>query len=136
MRIKATGLCGESRGSVGGVHVLTCCLFFAHGGSDLHYYQHGRNGDFALAHPMSLGHESAGEVVAVGSSVERLHAHIALGSRVVIEPGLNCTDCAYCLDGRYNLCPSMRFASSAKTTPHLDGTLQQFFTWPARLCHV
>lgn len=34
------------------------------------------------------------------------------------------------------LCQSMRFASSAKTTPHLDGFLSERVNWPAKLVHV
>lgn len=96
-------------------------------GSDLHYYKHGRNGDFALRHPMCLGHESAGQVVAIGSDVKG----IPVGARVAIEAGLYCRNCPRCEEGRYNLCPSMRFASSAKTHPHLDGTLQSLLNWPS-----
>ncbi|MER5789185.1 alcohol dehydrogenase catalytic domain-containing protein [Streptomyces sp. NPDC001980] len=32
-------------------------------GSDLHYYRHGRVGDFTVREPMVLGHEGAAEVV-------------------------------------------------------------------------
>lgn len=35
-------------------------------GSDLHYVHHGRIGPFVLNEPMVLGHEGAGQIVAVG----------------------------------------------------------------------
>ncbi|KAG8906296.1 hypothetical protein FRB99_007165 [Tulasnella sp. 403] len=35
-------------------------------GSDLHYYTHGRNGDFVLRSPLVLGHEAAGIITALG----------------------------------------------------------------------
>jgi len=38
----------------------------------VHYYAHGRNGPFELKGPIILGHESAGEVVAVGASARDL----------------------------------------------------------------
>lgn len=41
-------------------------------GSDVHYWQHGRIGDFVLKKPMVLGHEAAGRVVKVGSAVTHL----------------------------------------------------------------
>ncbi|TGO45636.1 hypothetical protein BOTNAR_0651g00030 [Botryotinia narcissicola] len=41
-------------------------------GSDLHYYNHYRNGDIIVRVPMTLGHESAGIVTAVGSDVSNL----------------------------------------------------------------
>lgn len=44
--------------------------------------------------------------------------------------------CEYCTNGRYNLCESMRFCSSAKTFPHLDGTLQTSMNHPAHLLHL
>ncbi|KAF9787791.1 GroES-like protein [Thelephora terrestris] len=100
-------------------------------GSDLHYYVHGRNGDFALQAPLVLGHESAGIVTAVGSGVKNL----VVGQRVAIEAGVMCNSCGYCTKGRYNLCKGLRFASSAKTFPHLDGTLQQYMNHPAHVLH-
>ncbi|KAG9635681.1 hypothetical protein KCV04_g8038, partial [Aureobasidium melanogenum] len=38
-------------------------------GSDLHYYNHNRNGDILVREPLTLGHESSGIVTAIGSSV-------------------------------------------------------------------
>ena len=35
-------------------------------GSDLHYFEHGRIGKFVVEYPFILGHEAAGEVVALG----------------------------------------------------------------------
>ena len=32
-------------------------------GSDMHYYRHGRTGDFVVKSPLVLGHEIAGEIV-------------------------------------------------------------------------
>ncbi|KAI0045032.1 GroES-like protein [Auriscalpium vulgare] len=100
-------------------------------GSDLHYYLHGRNGDFALQSPLVLGHEAAGIITAVGPGVKNL----VPGQRVAIEAGIMCNTCDYCAKGRYNLCKGMRFASSAKTFPHLDGTLQERMNHPAHVLH-
>lgn len=41
-------------------------------GSDVHYWQHGRIGDFIVKKPMVLGHEASGTVVKVGSLVKHL----------------------------------------------------------------
>ncbi|KAH9174904.1 GroES-like protein [Lactarius sanguifluus] len=100
-------------------------------GSDLHYYLHGRNGDFALQSPLVLGHEAAGVVTAVGPGVKNL----VPGQRVAVEAGVMCNNCDYCSKGRYNLCKNLRFASSAKTFPHLDGTLQERMNHPAHVLH-
>lgn len=43
-------------------------------GSDVHYWQNGRIGDFVVKQPMVLGHEASGRVVKVGSAVTHLKA--------------------------------------------------------------
>lgn len=78
-----------------------------------------------------LGHESAGTVLAVGPDV----AWLQPGDRVALEVGLPCRTCALCVQGRYNICRSLRFRSSAKTFPHLDGTLMDVTNHPALMCH-
>jgi len=70
-------------------------------------------------------------VTAIGPGVTNL----VLGQRVAIEAGVMCNSCTYCSKGRYNLCKSLRFASSAKTFPHLDGTLQECMNHPAHVLH-
>lgn len=96
-------------------------------GSDVHYWQHGRIGDFILKAPMVLGHESAGIVSAVGKDVKDLK----VGDHVAIEPGVPCRVCELCKGGKYNLCPDMKFAA----TPPYDGTLTNYFTIASDFCH-
>ncbi|GAP86629.1 putative sorbitol dehydrogenase [Rosellinia necatrix] len=100
-------------------------------GSDLHYYNHFRNGNILVREPLTLGHESAGVVTAVGASVTTL----APGDRVALEVGLPCGACELCGAGRYNICREMSFRSSAKSVPHAQGTLQARLNHPARYCH-
>ncbi|KAH8158526.1 hypothetical protein CIB48_g9723 [Xylaria polymorpha] len=100
-------------------------------GSDLHYYNHFRNGNIIVKEPLTLGHESAGVVTAVGSSVTNLQP----GDRVALEVGLPCEACEFCLQGRYNICKAMSFRSSAKSVPHAQGTLQTRINHPARWAH-
>ncbi|KAJ0123710.1 hypothetical protein N8I77_010675 [Diaporthe amygdali] len=107
--VKSTGLCG----------------------SDLHYYNHYRNGDIQVRQPMTLGHESAGTVTAVGSGVTDLKP----GDNVALEVGLPCGECKLCTQGRYNICRAMSFRSSAKSFPHAQGTLQEQIAHPAAYCH-
>lgn len=52
-----------------------------------------------------------------------------------MEVGLPCRACTLCSTGRYNLCPKLTFRSSAKTYPHLDGTLQNTLNQPATMCY-
>jgi L-iditol 2-dehydrogenase len=96
-------------------------------GSDVHYYEAGRIGPYTVEHPLVLGHEAAGEVVAVGTNVTRL----APGQRVSLEPGVPCRSCDQCLAGRYNLCPHVRFFA----TPPYDGAFQEYVALPAAFVH-
>lgn len=107
--VKATGLCG----------------------SDLHYFNHFRNGDIIVREPLTLGHESAGVVTEVGSGVTTLQP----GDHVALEVGLPCGKCELCAEGRYNICREMKFRSSAKAVPHAQGTLQERIIHPAKWCH-
>ena len=91
-------------------------------GSDIHYYEHGRIGEFVVTEPIILGHECAGEVVEVGPEVQSL----GRGDVVALEPGVPCRRCARCLSGRYNLCPDVVFMA---TPPH-DGAFCQYVAWP------
>ncbi|KAA8909386.1 chaperonin 10-like protein [Sphaerosporella brunnea] len=102
-------------------------------GSDLHYYNHFRNGDIISREPLALGHESSGIVVARGSALDP--AVWPVGTRVALEVGLPCGACARCLEGRYNICASLRFRSSCKSFPHFWGTLQERINHPAKWCH-
>ena len=92
-------------------------------GSDVHYYRHGRIGEYVVEEPLVLGHESAGEVIAVG---ERVTEHDP-GDRVTLEPGVPCRRCEYCKRGNYNLCPEVTFMA----TPPDDGACAEYLAWPA-----
>jgi len=92
-------------------------------GSDVHYWQNGRIGDFVVEGDLVLGHESAGEVVDVGDAVSGLEA----GDRVATEPGIPCRRCQHCKRGFYNLCRSDEFMA----TPPRDGAFVEYVSWPA-----
>jgi L-iditol 2-dehydrogenase len=87
-------------------------------GSDVHYFEHGRIGDFIVDAPLVLGHESSGVVVGLGSEVTRHQ----IGERVALEPGVPCGVCAQCRAGRYNLCPDVRFFA----TPPIHGAFATY----------
>ncbi|WFD28241.1 hypothetical protein MNAN1_003248 [Malassezia nana] len=96
-------------------------------GSDCHYREHGRIGDFVLTKPMVLGHESAGIITEVGPGV----TDRAVGDRVALEPGVPCLSCDVCLRGDYNHCAKLVFAA----TPPYDGTLATYYTLKSSFAH-
>ncbi len=95
--------------------------------SDVHYYVHGRIGTYVVEEPMIVGHELAGDVVAVGSNVSRL----AVGTRVALEPGVTCGRCRMCKAGRYNLCPDVQFYA----TPPVQGAMSEYALIRADFAH-
>ncbi|TXT11210.1 hypothetical protein VHUM_01961 [Vanrija humicola] len=107
LHVRATGICG----------------------SDIHFWKHGRIGDTELQDECGAGHESAGEIIALGEGVEGWK----VGDRVAIEAGIPCgqASCRFCLEGRYNQCRNMVFHSS----PPFHGTLTRFIAHPAAWIH-
>lgn len=95
-------------------------------GSDLHYFEHGRIGDFIVEPPFVLGHEAGGTVVEVGADV----THLKVGDRVAMEPGKTCGECEFCKQGKYNLCKDVIFFA----TPPVDGVFQEYVAHEAALC--
>lgn len=89
-------------------------------GSDVHYYRHGRIGPYVVDHPLILGHELSGTIVAVGSAVDPAR----VGHRVAVEPQRPCRVCSQCKAGRYNLCPDIQFFA----TPPIDGAFAEYVT--------
>ena len=77
VRVEATGLCG----------------------SDRHMF----HGEYPTALPVTLGHEFAGIIEAVGPGVERLRP----GARVTGDPNIACGYCPACRMGRVNLCHNL-----------------------------
>uniref|UniRef100_A0A182T0T8 Sorbitol dehydrogenase n=1 Tax=Anopheles maculatus TaxID=74869 RepID=A0A182T0T8_9DIPT len=68
-------------------------------GTDIHFLKDGGFGAQRLIKPIVLGHESAGVVRKVGSSV----THLKVGDRVAIEPAAGCRTCDLCKVGKYNI---------------------------------
>lgn len=66
--------------------------------------------------PHVLGADGAGVVEAVGSAVTRAKP----GDRVLLNPGVSCQRCAYCLAGEQSLCTTYRLLGE-----HLPGTFAE-----------
>ncbi|AFQ44191.1 NAD(P)-dependent alcohol dehydrogenase [Desulfosporosinus meridiei] len=94
-------------------------------GSDVHYLEHGKIGDFVVNGDFILGHECAGIVESVGPGVENLK----VGDRVALEPGITCGQCEFCKSGRYNLCPDVEFLA----TPPYHGCLMNYIAFPENM---
>ena len=78
------------------VHTVGVC------GSDIHQWHNSQSASSVPKLPVTLGHESAGVVSAVGEGVVGWET----GDRVVCETAaVICGRCALCRSGRYNLCP-------------------------------
>ncbi len=91
-------------------------------GSDVHYYEYGRIGQFIVREPMVLGHEAAGVIVEVGSEVKSLK----VGDRVCMEPGIPDPNSKATRLGIYNLDPAVRFWA----TPPVHGVLRPTVVHP------
>ncbi len=84
-------------------------------GSDMHAYL---GHDARRPAPLILGHEAAGTVI--GGPRD--------GTRVTINPLVNCTKCDACVTGRENLCPDRQIISMMPR----EGAFAQFVAMPDR----
>jgi L-iditol 2-dehydrogenase len=60
-------------------------------------------GGYYANYPVTLGHEYAGEVAAVGDGVQGL----MIGDRVMVDPNIVCHKCDYCRMGSEHLCEKL-----------------------------
>ncbi|MCW5706891.1 zinc-dependent alcohol dehydrogenase family protein [Shinella sp.] len=88
-------------------------------GTDRHLFL----GEFPSRPPVTLGHEFAGIVEAVGSSVSAFQA----GMRVTGDPNIACGRCAECHRGRVNLCHNLQAIGI-----HRNGGFAEYVTLPEK----
>jgi len=100
-----------------GIHTVGIC------GSDVHYYTHGRIGEFVVNAPMILGHEASGTIAEIGADVK----HLKVGDRVCMEPGIPDLSSTASKLGIYNVDPSVSFWA----TPPIHGVLRPEVVHPA-----
>ena len=92
-------------------------------GSDVHIY-HGTN---PLArYPRIVGHEFAGEVVALGAGVRNMD----VGIPVAVDPVVNCGKCYACETGHPNVCSSLEVMGV-----HREGGFAEYVAVPAGNTH-
>jgi D-xylulose reductase len=102
------------------MHTIGIC------GSDVHYYTHGKIGNFIVKEPMVLGHEASGTVIEVGKNVKSLK----VGDRICMEPGVPDLRSRATMEGMYNLDPAVVFWA----TPPVHGCLRETVVHPAMFC--
>jgi propanol-preferring alcohol dehydrogenase len=69
--------------------------------------------------PLVMGHETSGEVVALGPDAQG----VALGSRHVICSWIGCGNCAFCAEGDEHLCAAPRFLGVNRDGGYADHIL-------------
>ncbi|EFW94036.1 zinc-binding dehydrogenase [Haladaptatus paucihalophilus DX253] len=90
--------------------------------TDVHMY----SGSLTVDYPMTPGHESAGEIVAVGDDIDDYE----VGDRVAINPSIPCNECSACKSGRENLCKDLTSLGGA--AEHIiEGAFSEYVTAPA-----
>ena len=102
------------------MHTIGIC------GSDVHYYTHGKIGNFIVKEPMVLGHEASGAVIEAGKNVTSLK----VGDRICMEPGVPDLRSRAVMEGIYNLDPAVIFWA----TPPVHGCLRETVVHPAMFC--
>lgn len=96
-------------------------------GSDVHYYTQGKIGSQVVEYPFTVGHEGAGVIEKVGSSVR----NVKPGDRIAVEPAMSCWQCDQCKAGRPHTCRKLRFLGCPKQA---DGCLSEYLVMPEECC--
>jgi len=100
IRVRAVGLCGSDVHAFEGTHPF-------------------------VTYPIVPGHEVCGDLVEA-----RGDCGLAVGERVVLDPGLRCGRCYACRHGRSNACVQMACLGA-----HLDGACAEYVTLPLANVH-
>jgi threonine 3-dehydrogenase len=95
-------------------------------GTDVHIYEWTGGYDIMRkAMPVTIGHEFAGTVSAVGAAVDTLKP----GAKVAIRPSVVCHRCPACLAGNSDLCANRKGIGVSR-----DGALAPYVRVPAENC--
>lgn len=94
-------------------------------GSDIHMWRNGQS--WEVKTPVTLGHETAGVIEAVGENVRGWE----VGERVVCETAAYiCKECPYCRAGQYNICPNRQGYGAIR-----DGAFAEYLEAEPRILH-
>lgn len=106
VKVEACGICGTDR------HLL--------------------HGEFPSTPPVTIGHEFAGIVEAMGSAV----TGFKIGDRITGDPNISCGRCPQCMAGRVNLCRNLKAIGIQRDGGLADYVIvpqKQAFALPANL---
>lgn len=83
-------------------------------------------GHYPATNPVTLGHEVAARVLAIGSDVE----DVQVGDLITVEPHRYCGKCKYCRRGLEHMC-----IKKEAYGVHLDGGMAEHMVIPARIAY-
>lgn len=92
-------------------------------GTDLHIYKWDEWAQQTIKTPVTIGHEYMGEVMEVGSEVDR----VAIGERVTVEGHIACGFCRNCRRGRQHICDN-----TIGIGVNRDGGFAEYISVPAK----
>lgn len=98
IRIKATAICG----------------------TDIDIY----TGRYTVNYPLIMGHETSGEIIKVGTDVNRFQ----VGDRIAVNPSFYCGKCYLCFMGKRNLC-----SNGGLLGRETDGAYAEYMAVPEHL---
>ncbi|MFA7566140.1 MAG: galactitol-1-phosphate 5-dehydrogenase [Alkalispirochaeta sp.] len=97
-------------------------------GSDVHGYD-GSTG--RRIPPVIMGHESAGEVAAVGPGVR----NFSPGDRITFDSTVYCGECTFCREGAVNLCENRQVLGVSCDEYRRDGAFAEYLVIPERIAY-
>lgn len=107
--------------------VLIRVMYASICGTDYHIYDYDDWAKKRLSLPFTAGHEFCGEVVKLGSDVDR----VQLGDLVSAETHIICGECEFCLAGNGHICENTKIIGV-----DTDGAFAEYVRIPAMNCFV